>query len=347
MDIPPVAVPAAARGVELADLTTLGVGGLVRELVVTASEAETVAAVAEADRDGQPVLILGAGSNIVAGDVGFDGRAVRSAALGRSLTPSDGWVELTVEAGETWAALVEMSVAENLAGIECLAAIPGSVGAVPVQNVGAYGQEVAATICRLRAWDRHRGEVVCLDGPACRFGYRTSRFKTDDRFVILSVTFQLRRSRRSEPIRYPQLADTLGVALGDRVPLAEAHQAVVGLRRAKGMVLDPADPDNRSVGSFFTNPLLDPSPWPGCAGASRSVSGRACRCRCFPPPGLGTRCPPPGWSNRPGFPGASGRATPQSPSNTPWRSPYAGVAAPSRSSLWPEPCATPCKATSA
>lgn len=253
----PVTPAAAARPVELADLTTLGVGGPVAEMVVAGSRDETVAAVAEADRTGRPVLVLGAGSNVLAGDAGFDGLVVQPAATGRSVTTEDGWVEMTVEAGETWSRLVEQSVAEDLAGIECLAAIPGSVGAVPVQNVGAYGEEVSATIRRVEAYDRQSGRTVSLDGPACRFGYRTSMFKTTDRYVILAVTFRLRRSDRSDPVRYGQLADTLGVSLGDRVPLAEAHDAVVGLRRSKGMVLDPDDLDTRSAGSFFTNPLLD------------------------------------------------------------------------------------------
>lgn len=164
------------------------------------------------------VLVLGAGSNIVVGDAGFDSRVIRSAATGRSVAARDAWVELTAEAGATWAAPVETSVADNLAGIECLATIPGSVGAVSVQNVGAYGQEVAATTCRVEVWDRHRNRLACLDGPACWFGYRNSRFKTDDRFVGVSVSFRLRRSSPSQPVRYPQLAEPLGKPLGHPWP---------------------------------------------------------------------------------------------------------------------------------
>lgn len=152
--------------------------------------------------------------------------------------------------------LVESCVAERLSGIECLAGIPGLLGAVPVQNVGAYGQEVTSTVISVEAWDRRAGRIVDLDGVSCQFDYRTSRFRHRSRWVILSVRFRLRRSALSKPIRYSQLASAGGVDIGARLLIEEVSSVVIGLRRAKGMVLDPTDPDTRSVGSFFTNPLL-------------------------------------------------------------------------------------------
>jgi UDP-N-acetylmuramate dehydrogenase len=165
---------------------------------------------------------------------------------------------LEVQAGERWDPLVARCVAEGLAGVECLAGIPGSVGATPIQNVGAYGQDVSETIRSVRVLDRERDEVVELDAAACGFTYRSSAFKrTPGRWVVLAVTFVLVRSERSAPIRYAELARRLGVALGERAPLGDVREAVLALRRGKGMVIDPADPDSVSAGSFFTNPVLD------------------------------------------------------------------------------------------
>jgi UDP-N-acetylmuramate dehydrogenase len=182
--------------------------------------------------------------------------------------------------------VVAAAVAEGLAGIECLSGIPGSAGATPIQNVGAYGQEVAETIVAVRVHDRRRDEIVTLTPDECGFAYRTSRFKHNDRFVVLSVCFSLAVSGRSAPIRYAELSRALGVAQGDRVPLADARTAVLALRAGKGMVLDPADPDTFSVGSFFTNPVLDgtgfaalraradglgePPAWPGVDGSVKT-----------------------------------------------------------------------------
>lgn len=244
------------RVAPLGQLTTLRVGGPASELIFATSREQTIDAVRRADQVGQPLMVLGRGSNVVVGDDGFDGVVVRVATTGRHTTSDGEWAVVTVEAGESWAALVEMCVAEDLSGIECLAAIPGLVGAVPVQNVGAYGQEIANSVINVRAWDREVGRMVDLDRGSCSFGYRTSRFRHHSRWVILSVSFRLRRSKLSERIRYDQLADILGVDVGEQLPLDEVRDAVVSLRRARGMVLDPADPDSRSAGSFFTNPML-------------------------------------------------------------------------------------------
>jgi UDP-N-acetylmuramate dehydrogenase len=190
---------------------------------------------------------------------GFDGTVVHVATRGLRLDRGpDGAVLLSAQAGEPWEAVVERAQGEGLAGVECLTGIPGSAGATPIQNVGAYGQEVAATVTEVRALDRRTGAVERLPADACGFRYRTSVFKHDDRRVVLGVSFALRPSERSEPIRYAELARRLGVRVGDDVALADARAAVLDLRRAKGMVVDPADPESVSAGSFFTNPVLDP-----------------------------------------------------------------------------------------
>jgi UDP-N-acetylmuramate dehydrogenase len=171
--------------------------------------------------------------------------------------PDGDSVLLTVEAGHSWDEVAAFTVAEGLAGVECLAGIPGSAGATPIQNVGAYGQEVADTITTVRAYDRATGRIEELPAADCRFGYRTSRFKHRDEHVVLAVTFRLRRSTESTPVAYAELARTLGISVGERAPLTEVRAAVLALRAGKGMVLDPADPDTFSVGSFFTNPVLE------------------------------------------------------------------------------------------
>jgi UDP-N-acetylmuramate dehydrogenase len=243
----------------LADLTTLRLGGPPGRLIEATDEAAVVEAVRRADAAGEPLLVLAGGSNVVVADEGFAGTVLRVATRGveRGEAP-DGRVLLDVQAGEAWDPLVARCVADGLAGVECLSGIPGSVGATPIQNVGAYGQEVAETIRSVRVLDRDSGEVVALDAAACGFTYRSSAFKrTPGRWVVLAVTFALERSDRSAPIRYAELARALGVELGARAPLAAVRDAVLGLRRGKGMVIDPADPDSVSAGSFFTNPILD------------------------------------------------------------------------------------------
>ena len=241
------------RDVRLADLTTLAVGGVIERLVEVTDAAELVAAVREADEAGRPLLVLGGGSNVVAPDEGWPGDvvAVRTRGIERS------GAVLTVQAGEDWDGLVAHTVASGLAGIEALSGIPGSTGATPVQNVGAYGQEVAQTITAVRVYDRAEKSERTLSPEECGFAYRDSRLKRDpSRFVVLDVTFALEESADSSPVGYAELARRLGVELGGTAPLAAVREAVLELRRGKSMVLDPADPNSRSAGSFFTNPVV-------------------------------------------------------------------------------------------
>ncbi|MUN40667.1 UDP-N-acetylmuramate dehydrogenase [Actinomadura litoris] len=247
-----------AEEVNLAGYTTLRLGGPARRFVEATTEAELVAAVREADEAGQDVLVLGGGSNLVVSDDGFPGTVVRVGTRGTDCRPGEGdTVLVRVQAGEDWDPFVARCVADGLAGVECLSGIPGRVGATPIQNVGAYGQDVGETIVEVRAYDRRSGAIVALDRDACRFTYRHSVFKGDDRYVVLDVTYALREAEESQPVAYAELARRLGVRPGERVTLKEARDAVLELRRGKGMVLDAADPDTRSAGSFFTNPVLD------------------------------------------------------------------------------------------
>ena len=247
----------------LADHTTLRLGGPAGRLVVAGDEAALVSAVRDADAgagaSADALLVLAGGSNVVIADEGFPGTVVLVATRGvRREDDGADQVLLHVQAGESWEPFVAACVREGLAGIECLSGIPGSIGATPIQNVGAYGQDVAETLVGVRALDRRAGEVVALDAAACGFGYRTSAFKRDPgRWVVLEVSYALRRSAASGPIRYAELARVLGVPVGGSAPIAAVREAVLDLRRAKGMVLDPADPDTVSAGSFFTNPILD------------------------------------------------------------------------------------------
>ncbi|MEV4246913.1 UDP-N-acetylmuramate dehydrogenase [Streptosporangium canum] len=240
-------------GVRLAPYTTVGLGGPAGAFVTAGSAEEIVELVAAADRAGEPVLVLGGGSNLVVSDEGFDGLVVRVASRGIEVDGD----RVTVQAGEDWDALVARTVAEGRSGIECLSGIPGLVGSTPIQNVGAYGQEVSQTITGVRVYDRKSGEVSDLAAGECGFAYRHSAFKEEaGRYVVLAVTYGLAEDGLSGPVAYRELAARLDVALGERVPPAQARAAVLELRRGKGMVLDPDDPDSRSAGSFFTNPLL-------------------------------------------------------------------------------------------
>jgi UDP-N-acetylmuramate dehydrogenase len=265
--------------VALSAYTTLGLGGPVGRFIQATSDDELIDAVRAADQADVPILVLGGGSNLVVADDGFAGTVIHVATRGLVVSERDGAngsgrhgsrtvaVTVTAAAGETWDHLVEWAVSEKLSGIECLAGIPGLAGATPIQNVGAYGQEVAETILAVRAFDRQSSEVVTLSPAQCEFGYRASMLKraaagvATGRYVVLDVTFGLRRPSGSwpalsTPIRYPELVKALGVAHDDQVPLELVREAVLELRRGKGMLLDPADPDTRSAGSFFTNPVL-------------------------------------------------------------------------------------------
>jgi UDP-N-acetylmuramate dehydrogenase len=306
-----------ARQVSLADYTTLRLGGPAARFEAARTGRGLIDAVRAADRAGEPVLVLGGGSNLVVSDDGFPGTVVRVAVRGTKFARDGNAVAVTAAAGEDWDGLVQRCVDAGLSGIECLSGIPGLTGATPIQNVGAYGQEVAQTVVEVRAYDRETDQVVALGPAECGFGYRTSMFKqraaqagpgaaepgtaglgpaepgtagpgaagpgaagpgaaepgaaglgaaepgaaaspatATGRFVVLSVTFRLAVDRLSAPVRYVELSRALGVAEGERVPLADARAAVLELRRGKGMVLDDADPDTHSAGSFFTNPVL-------------------------------------------------------------------------------------------
>lgn len=245
-------------GVPLAGRTTLRLGGPARRLVETTTDDEVVEAVRAADRAGEPVLLLGGGSNLVVGDAGFPGTAVAIGTRGVRVRAGTDVVDVDVAAGEPWDDLVDLAGHEGWAGLEALSGIPGLVGATPVQNVGAYGQEVADTVVAVRVLDRATGERGTLAAADCGFGYRHSAFRGSDRWVVLGVRFRLARSATSAPVRYAELARAMDVAVGDTAPIGQVRAAVLALRRGKGMVLDPADPDTVSAGSFFTNPVLDP-----------------------------------------------------------------------------------------
>ena len=266
---PPARVP------RLAELTTLRVGGPAARYVETSSEAELIEAVRTADEAGEPVLVLGGGSNLLVADEGFDGLVVRDTRRGIDVPDHSACAGVTyrLPAGQPWDEVVAFAGEHRLYGVEALSGIPGSVGAAPVQNIGAYGQEIAQTVASVRTWDRARGRVRTLALSDLQLSYRGSLLKRSmraapseqdprapwaptPRYVVLDVTLQLRQGTLSAPIAYAELARTLGVQLGGRAPLADVRAAVLSLRAGKGMVLDAADHDTWSAGSFFTNPLL-------------------------------------------------------------------------------------------
>jgi len=264
-----------AEQVLLSERTTLHLGGPAARFTEAASQEALVAAVRQADAEAEPLLVLGGGSNLVVADEGFPGVVVLAAGQGLEFAPDGESIAVTVAAGHDWDDFVLRCLAEGLSGVECLSGIPGRAGATPIQNVNAYGQDVAHTITAVRVYDRLTGRVMVMPAAECGFGYRTSVFKRQaagsgrgaelnpaaatGRFVVLAVTFALPVSRLSAPVRYGELSRVLGVEPGDRVPLPDARAAVLQLRRGKGMVLDPADPDTRSAGSFFTNPVVTAS----------------------------------------------------------------------------------------
>lgn len=260
-----------AAGIPIAPLTTMRIGGPARAVITATTEAELLDAVRDTDQAGTPLLVLGGGSNLVVPDAGFDGTVVHVATRGVRVESADACSGATIRvaAGEGWDDLVAHAVDQQWSGIEALSGIPGSVGATPVQNVGAYGQEVAQTITSARVWDRDLRQIRTLFNADLRFSYRHSIIKesmssrdglgrrpVSPRYVVLDVGFQLRLTELSQPIGYADLARGLGVDLGARVPLSAARQAVLEQRRRRGMVLDPHDHDTWSCGSFFTNPFL-------------------------------------------------------------------------------------------
>jgi UDP-N-acetylmuramate dehydrogenase len=252
----------------LAELTTLRVGGTPNSLVVASAESEIIEAVSANPN----ALILGGGSNVIVSD-DFAGDVIKIESTGFENDESacaGAWV--TVAAGHDWNDFVTSAVANGWTGIEGLAGIPGTVGATPIQNVGAYGQSVSDTIAQVRAWNKKTKSVDVIFAADCEFGYRTSIFKSQpDTWVILSVTFQLPLGTMSAPIAYNELAAKLNVEIGDRVSTSELQSAVLELRAGKGMVLDSADHDTWSVGSFFMNPRVLTAPenapnWPEADG---------------------------------------------------------------------------------
>jgi len=269
----------------LADHTTLRLGGPAARFETATTEAELVELVSAADAAGEPVLVLAGGSNLVVSDEGFPGTVVKVATTGVDADvegddASCGGVLVTVAAGESWDELVATAVDRGWVGVEALSGIPGSVGATPIQNVGAYGQEVSQTVASVRVWDRKLNGVRTFANADCGFGYRHSRFKADPgRHVVLSVTFQLAQGDLGAPVGYAELARALGIAEGQRAALAEVREAVLGLRRRKGMVLDADDHDTWSAGSFFTNPVVAPDAvpdgapsWPADDGVKTSAA---------------------------------------------------------------------------
>ncbi|HEU4850512.1 MAG TPA: UDP-N-acetylmuramate dehydrogenase [Terrimesophilobacter sp.] len=246
----------------LSELTTLRVGGEARELLAPETTGELIEAARETWASGEPWLALGGGSNLLMADEGFDGTVIRvltrgiESVAGSSSIAEGSPVMLRVQAGESWDAVVAHAVDNRLSGIEALSGIPGSTGAAPVQNIGAYGQELSEVLDSIDFLDAETGERIRLAASDLALGYRTSSLKQGRRGIVLSLDLRLEASELSTPVAYEQLATALGAATADRVPLAAARTAVLGLRASKGMVLDPADPDSVSAGSFFTNPIV-------------------------------------------------------------------------------------------
>jgi UDP-N-acetylmuramate dehydrogenase len=242
----------------LADYTTLGLGGPAKSLVTADAEQDLIAAVQAADAGAEPLLLIGGGSNLVISDEGFPGTVIHVNTRGIGYAEAaDGAIDVTVAAGEDWDGVVAAAGAEGLAGLESLSGIPGRAGATPIQNVGAYGREVAEVITRVRVYDRQEDQILVLGNEQCSFAYRTSLFKSAmPRYVVLDMTFRLTRQALSLPVKYAELAAELGVPLGEGAGIGEVRSAVLKIRARKGMVLNPGDPDTRSAGSFFTNPVI-------------------------------------------------------------------------------------------
>jgi len=240
--------------VPLASLTTLRMGGPASRLVEVTSEAQVVDAVHDG---GEGLFVLGGGSNVVVGDDGVPGLVARMAMRGVEAKREGGRVFVDVAAGEDWDGFVARAVDEGWRGVECLGGIPGLVGGTPIQNVGAYGQEVSDTIVSVRVYDRRARAFAVMDAKDCGFGYRASVFKRRDRWIVTGVRFAFDVGEDSAPIRYAELSKALGVREGERAPMRQVRETVIRLRRGKGMVLDPGDPDSVSAGSFFVNPVVD------------------------------------------------------------------------------------------
>jgi UDP-N-acetylmuramate dehydrogenase len=242
--------------VPLAPCTTLRLGGPAARFADVEHEADLADLLRTADARGEPVFILGGGSNVVVGDAGFAGLVVRVALRGVVAERAGDRAVVDVAAGEEWDTFVARAIDEGWTGVECMSGIPGLAGATPVQNVGAYGQEVSDALVSVRVFDRASVAFAELPADACALGYRTSRFKRNERFVVTSIRLALPLGREGMPIRYPELARALSVEDGGRAPTRVVRETVIALRRRKGMVVDPTDPDSTSAGSFFVNPVV-------------------------------------------------------------------------------------------
>jgi UDP-N-acetylmuramate dehydrogenase len=241
---------------ELRDYTSLRVGGPAKKFIEVGTEAEIIAAI-EAAGD-SPLLIIGGGTNVLVADSGFEGTVIHIAnsAIESEVDACSG-ATLTIGAGEDWDAFVSTTISRGYAGLETLSGIPGTVGAAPIQNIGAYGHEVSEFITRVRTYDRHEKAIKTLTNSECEFEYRNSHFKRHPgRYVVLSVQFQLRIGEMTTPITYSELATKLGIQVGEKAPVLDTRAAVLELRTSKGMVLNPSDQDSWSAGSFFTNPIV-------------------------------------------------------------------------------------------
>lgn len=266
IDLPPTP-PKTQPDQPLSGWTTFGIGGPAGQFTQATSIDELVNATRFADATNQPLFVLSGGSNVLVGDDGFPGLVVRVANRGIKVFGGNSQtVMVQLGAGEPMDAFIAQAVEDGWSGLEMLSGIPGLAGAAPVQNIGAYGAQIADAMVAVLAWDRAESELVSLTASECRFGYRDSIFKQSrqpgqatGRHIILAVQVRLTASPLSAPIAYGELAEALSVQLGDQAPLADVRQAVLGLRRGKGMVVSPDDPDSHSAGSFFTNPWLSPA----------------------------------------------------------------------------------------
>ena len=241
---------------DLRDYTSLRVGGPAKNFVEVGTELEIIAAI-EAAGD-SPILIIGGGTNILVSDNGFEGTVIRIASRSmQSEVDACSGATLTIGAGENWDDFVALTIERGFAGLETLSGIPGTIGAAPIQNIGAYGHEVSEFITRVRTYDRHAKAVKTFTNSECDFSYRNSHFKSHPgRYVILDVQFNLRTGELTTAITYAELAKKLGIEVGEKAPVAATRAAVLELRGAKGMLLNPSDRDSWSAGSFFTNPIV-------------------------------------------------------------------------------------------
>ena len=241
---------------ELSQYTSLRVGGPATKIVQVSTEAEIIAAIEEAGDT--PLLIMGGGTNVLIADKGFDGTVIRISnnSVQAEVDACSG-ATLTIGAGEDWDLFVQTTINSGYAGLETLSGIPGTVGAAPIQNIGAYGHEVSEFITRVRTYDRQEKALKTFTNSECEFSYRNSYFKAHPgRYVVLEVQFQIRIGEESDPITYLELARKLGVQLGDKAPVVATREAVLELRASKGMLLSADDHDSWSAGSFFTNPIV-------------------------------------------------------------------------------------------